>query len=317
MKRWLVLAALLSTLAACGGSDSGSGEAATTPGSGGDPRTDKLAQVLARGTLILSTDLEYPPQSYEVKKAKRAANTKCQANQLTAPEVAGYDAETGKLVAKKLGVEPCFVTPLWTEITGGNWGDRWDVSWGSGAINSDRMTRLYMTQPYYADQQRFFVRKDSPIDDPRELSGKRVGACAACTHELYLKGTLEVPGVEIAFLLEDPKVVLYDVEVGGLEAVAKGEIEAFLCAEPVGVNAIEEGLALRALSESPFPLYLTGFVDKSSGLEAGPFVARVNEIVAGLQADGTMKRISLEYFGEDYATRAAEFDIGSIGQQVR
>ena len=27
-----------------------------------------------------------------------------------------------------------------------------------------------------------------------------VGACAACTHELYLKRTLEIPGVEIAFL---------------------------------------------------------------------------------------------------------------------
>ena len=234
-------------IAGCGSSSSDS--AATTTA---DPTTDKLAQVLARGTLVLSTDLKYPPQSMGVKGAKRRANTKCAANQLTAPEVDGYDVETGKLVAQKLGVEPCFVTPTWSEITGGNWGDRWDASWGSGAINSDRMTRLYMTQPYYSDNQIFYVKKDSPITDPRTLSGKSVGACAGCTHELYLKHTLEVPGVKIAFFLDHPKIVLYDVEGPGLAAVAKGKLVAFICADPVGRNAIKEGVAIRALSPSPF-----------------------------------------------------------------
>ena len=44
-----------------------------------------------------------------VKGATRPAGTKCAANQLTAPEVTGYDNEVPKLIAKKLGVEPCFV----------------------------------------------------------------------------------------------------------------------------------------------------------------------------------------------------------------
>ena len=70
------------------------------------------------------------------------------ANQLTTPQVAGYDADTGELVAKALGVEPCFVTPSWTEITAGKWSDRWDIAFGSGAITADRMTRLWMTAPY-------------------------------------------------------------------------------------------------------------------------------------------------------------------------
>ena len=39
----------------------------------GDASTDKLAQVLARGTLILFTDPKYPPQSFAVKGAKRPA----------------------------------------------------------------------------------------------------------------------------------------------------------------------------------------------------------------------------------------------------
>ena len=45
---------------------------------------------------------------------------------MTANQMTGYDVDTGKLVAKGLGVEACFVAPTWTEITAGQWGDRWD-----------------------------------------------------------------------------------------------------------------------------------------------------------------------------------------------
>jgi polar amino acid transport system substrate-binding protein len=128
--------------AACGGGDSGEEPAAAPGAEAGDPATDKLAQVVARGTLTFSTDLRYPPQSFAVTGAKRAQGSRCPANQLTAPQVAGHDADTGELVAKALGVEPCFVTPSWTEITAGKWSDRWDIAFGSGAITADRMTAV-------------------------------------------------------------------------------------------------------------------------------------------------------------------------------
>jgi polar amino acid transport system substrate-binding protein len=107
----------------CGGGDATDTPAASAA-QAADPTTDKLAQITARGTLILSSDTKYPPQSFAVKGARRPADTKCAANQITGPEIAGYDADTGKAVAKALGVEPCFVTPSWTEVTAGNWGDR-------------------------------------------------------------------------------------------------------------------------------------------------------------------------------------------------
>jgi hypothetical protein len=31
-------------------------------------------------------------------------------------------------------------------------------------------------------------------------------------------------------------------------------------------------------------------------------------IIAGLHADGTLKRLSIKYFGKDYATKAGAFD---------
>ena len=73
-----------------------------------------------------------------VKGATRPAGTKCAPNQMTAPEMTGYDAETGKLVAAALGVEPCFVATPFDSMIAGSWGDRYDVAWGSGAITGDR-----------------------------------------------------------------------------------------------------------------------------------------------------------------------------------
>jgi polar amino acid transport system substrate-binding protein len=320
MRRIAVAAAvtclLLATASACGGDDAEDGSAGGTAAAAGDPATDKLAQVLARGTLVLSTDLRYPPQSFAVKRAERAPGSKCPANQLTAPEVAGYDADTGKLVAKALGVEPCFVAPSWTEITAGKWSDRWDIAFGSGAITADRMTRLWMTAPYRAEAQRFYVHEDSPYSRPSDLDGKRVGVCASCSIEAYLKGDLELPGVRLTRKLERPKIVVYDIDPPGLKDLGRGKLDAYACNENVGKQAIEDGLPLRALHERAFEEYLAGFVDKSSGLDVGPFIKRINDIVGKLHASGELRRLSEKYFGRDYATQAARFDLGSIGQQV-
>jgi polar amino acid transport system substrate-binding protein len=291
---------------ACGGSDGSLS---------GDPRSDKLAQVRNRGTLILSTDLAYAPQSFRVEGATRAAATACDEDQLTGPEVSGYDAETGKAVAAALGVEPCFVAPQWVEITGGSWGERWDLAYGSGAIDEERNRYLYVTQPYYILPAYAFVPEDSPAGRPEDLSGGRVGACAACTHESYLAGTLVLPGYDGSQVITGAEIVGYTVEGPGLADAAAGEIDAFVCAEQVGMRAIDDGLALRRVGDAPlFNEYATGWVDRSSAYDVGPFVAEVNRIVAGLHADGTLRDLSTEFFGHDYATPVAAFDVASVEQ---
>ena len=312
-----VSAALLATAAgACGSSGSDSGQPAGERVAERDPAKDKLAQIQARGTLVEYFENDYPPQSMRVKGATRPAGTKCADNQLTAAEVTGYDNDVPKLVAKQLGVEACFFAPTWTEVTAGNWGDRWDIAYGSGSINADRMKRLYMTQPYYAVPNMYFVAKGSRYREPADLDGKQIGACADCSHELYLKGTLEIPTKPVTLNVDDPKVVTFEAEGPGLAAVAKGRIDAFLAADPVGRARIKEGAALREIPDVAFTYYPSGFVDKNSGLEARGFVQRVNGIIQGFHADGTLKRLSLKWFGEDYASAAADFDVDALDQTV-
>ena len=301
---------LIFVLAACGNA------AGPSPSPTLDPARDKLAQVLARGTLVLSTDPDYAPQSFAVKGATRAATTKCAPNQLTAPEISGYDAETGKLVAAEMGVEPCFVTPPFDQIIAGGWGDHWDVAWGSGALTASRMKTLYVTQPYYSTPANFFVAAGSSYTKPADLDGKQIGACAGCTHELYLRKTLALPGVTLQYLVNDPKIVTFANEIPGLDAVAAGTIDAFLCSQPVGAGAIADGKPLRMLDQPAFYTQKVGYVDRSLTLSPTAFLDRVNTTIRDLEAQGKLKELSIKFFGTDYVTAAAAFDLASINQQV-
>jgi polar amino acid transport system substrate-binding protein len=316
MRRYPRVVILITTMAAVAACSSTPG---TDPGSpsgsaSGDPLTDKLAQVLDRGTLVGYWFPEYPPLSYEIEGAERPADTRCAANQRTGAELTGYDVETTKLVAADLGVEACFVEMGWTEVTSGNWGDRFDIAYGSGSINEDRMERLWMTQPYFAVPNSYFVAEDSPYQEPSDLDGTEIGACASCSHELYLRGELVIPGVEIVPTVEDPQVVVYNGEIPGLRDAAKGKIDAFLCGDNVGEDQIEAGVPLRKLDGVAFTYYPSGFIDKSSGLEVAAFAERVNQIVQQAQADGRMVALSDEFFGTDYASAAAEYDIDALEQ---
>lgn len=312
--RLAIVGIVAAVLAACGSGSSPS--AASGGGPSGDPTRDKLAQVLARGTLVLSTDVDYAPQSFAVKGATRAAGTKCAANQLTDAEVSGYDAETGKLVAAALSVEPCFVGVPFEEIIAGNWGDRWDVAWGSGAMTASRMKALYVTQPYYSTPANYFVLASSTFKAPADLSGKQIGACSGCTHDQYLHKTLSLPGQTLTLDVTDPKIVTFASEVPGLEALAAGKIDAFLCSQPVGASAIADGKPLRMLDEVAFLTQKTGYVDRGLTLAPGPFLDRVNAAIRDLHAQGKLKALSLQWFKIDYATPAAAFDLAVIDQKI-
>ena len=125
----------------------------------------------------------------------------------------GFDVDVAIAVAQKLGVEPCFVTPPWSQLVAGNWGDNWDVHAGSVAITFERMELLYFSQPYYATPTVVLVHRDNiSYQKPEDLSGKRIGVCVSCTFEDYLKGTLQLPGEKLEYRIQNADVVLYENE---------------------------------------------------------------------------------------------------------
>lgn len=117
---------------------------------------DLLSEITARGVLRISTDPAYPPQSELVEDAAPPADTKCAGDERPANQFTGFDIDVAVELAHRLGVEPCFVTPDWTLVIGGNWAGRWDISVGSVTITPERMQALFFAQPYYTTPAAFF-----------------------------------------------------------------------------------------------------------------------------------------------------------------
>jgi polar amino acid transport system substrate-binding protein len=282
------------------------------------PLDDLLAKIVARGTLIVATDPGYPPQSELIGGASRAPDSECAPSEYTAQELEGFDVDTAAEIARRLGVEACFVTPPWTQLTAGNWDDRWDISVGSMAPLPDRMEVLYFTQPYYATAAALFVHEDNTtFSEPSDLSGHRVGGCTNCTYEAYLQGTLVIPGTEVEFVIDDPVIVGYDVDLPALEDLALGDgerLDAALTAQPTGLQAIEDGLPIKQLGEPVFFEYLAAAVDKKSTQDPVAFVRKVSEIIQEMHNDGTLRKLSLQYYGQDYTREASQFDLAALGQ---
>lgn len=280
--------------------------------------TDKLAEILARGTLVVSSDPAYPPQSSLVEGGKRAATTKCTSDQHTASELTGFDIDSAVAIANKLGVETCFVTPDWTLITAGNWSNRWDISIGSMTITPERMTKLYFTQPYYTTPAAFFVFKDNTTyTQPSDLSGKKVGACSGCTYEFYLDGSLQIPGENINFVVKNVQFTGYGTDLDAIQDLSLGDgvrLDAVLTAQPTGAGAIKDGLPIKQLGEPVYFEYLAGAVDKASTPDPVPFLKKVSEVIQGLNTDGTLLTLSQKYYGIDLTTAAASFDLAALNQ---
>src|SRR5512141_2048085 len=85
-----------------------------------------LDKVMKAGTLVVSTDPNYAPQSIQNSDGSYS----------------GFDIDVATEIAKRLGVKVSFTTPTWAAITAGGWGGRWDVSVGSMTITADRQKIL-------------------------------------------------------------------------------------------------------------------------------------------------------------------------------
>ncbi|MGQ0605284.1 MAG: transporter substrate-binding domain-containing protein [Anaerolineales bacterium] len=282
------------------------------------PANDKLAEIKARGTLIISTDPAYPPQSALKAEPKRTEGSKCASDQKTTGELEGFDVDVAVAIAKGLGVEACFVTPDWTLITAGGWSDRWDLSVGSMTITPERAKVLFFAQPYYTTPAAVFIHTDNTtLKTVADLAGKKVGVCGGCTYENYLNASLVIPGETINFAVTGAEVKTYDTDSTALEDLALGDgarLDAVITAQPTGEDAIKNGRPFKQLGDPVFFEYLAPAIDRNAGKDPQSFIAEVSKIIQGLHTDGTLKGLTVNYYGADLAAAGGKFDLSKLGQ---
>lgn len=279
---------------------------------------DMLAEIQARGTLVIATDASYAPQSLLIEGSKQRQGTRCNATQYSANQFQGFDVDVAMEIANSLGVEPCFVTPPWSQLVAGNWGDNWDIHVGSVAITHDRMKDLYFSSPYYATPTVLIVHKDNTsYRKASDLSGKRIGACVACTFEDYLNGNLKIPGVEIEYRIHDAQVVAYENEDPAIDDLSLGdgvELDAVITILPKARAAIAAGKPIRLLEEPLLFAYASVTLDRSATRSNSRLWSEINRIIHDLHASGRLAELSMQYQGEDLTQKAAAYDITVLNQ---
>ncbi|MBK9925541.1 MAG: transporter substrate-binding domain-containing protein [Anaerolineales bacterium] len=277
---------------------------------------DKLTEIKARGTLIIATDPDYAPQSQLLKDMSPALGTKCEPTQYTANQFIGFDVAVAVAVANQLGVEPCFVTPPWSQLVAGNWGDNWDIHAGSMAITLDRMNSLYFSQPYYAPPIVALVHKENTTyQKPEDLSGKRIGVCVGCTFEEYLKGTLKLPGDGVKYRIRDAQIIGYENEDPAIRDLLLGDgakLDAVLTLLPIANQAIASGQSVKILGEPLFFAYASITVDRSSQRDLTSLMKEIDLAIKDLHQSGILKQMSENYHKQDLTQEAARFDLSSI-----
>jgi polar amino acid transport system substrate-binding protein len=289
---WTVPLLTMLMIAACGGSDgattnTSAASSETTAATGGD---DLLAQILADGEIVVSTDPAYPPQS-ELNP--------------TTNEYEGFDIDVATEIASRLGVTVRWFTPAWESIVSGSWQDRWQMSVGSMTVTSERAEVLNFAPAYYYTPAAVAVHADNTTitDTANDLDGKTVGVCGGCSYDFFLQKTLEIPGYTFDFVIDDAEIVTYDTDSTVVADLAIGDgdrLDAAISSLTVFEGAIADGVPIKVVGQPIYFEPLAAAFDKSSSLDGTSLVDRVSEIVEEMHTDGTLSELSMEWFGVDY-----------------
>lgn len=281
----LVIAfAVSAMLAACAAPPANNAAPAATsaPANTSPTQQDQLDKIKARGTLRVSTDANYAPQSFFDEATKQWT---------------GFDIDVATELAKRLGVKVEFVTPDWSAITAGNWADRWDISVGSMTITEERKKALDFTPAYYYTPAQFAVRADlaESIKSVADLAGKNICVGEATTYEQYLSGALTFP--DMTPPPANAKVIPTKTDAECIQSIQSGrkDYDAVLTAQGVVDDGIKKGAPIAKLGTPVFYEDLAVALDKSAQPNA-KLLAALGEAVTAMHADGTLSNLSKKYY---------------------
>jgi polar amino acid transport system substrate-binding protein len=275
-----------STAASNGASAAPSAAASTAPIAGG-----LLDKVLKAGKLIIATDKDYAPQSFLSPDGKWT----------------GFDVDVATEIAKRLGVTPEFHHYDWAVITAGKWSSRFDISVGSMTITGKRQKILDFTSPYYFTPAQMTATTKSGITSLDGLAGKTVCVGVSTTYEDWLKGQFD--SVSLGPVATPPagvKVKTEPTDANCAEFIKSGRDvgEGFLTSSTTADSSIKNGTPVVPIGDPVFVEQLAASTDKS-GPPSADFIAAVSKIIDDMHADGTLTKLSNQWFKADLTTKPA------------
>ena len=247
----------------------------TTVAASSEKAEDATAAGTEGGTLIVGFDQDFPPLGFLGDNG----------------EYTGFDLELAQEVAKRLGLEYQAQPIAWDakdmELESGNI----DCIW-NGFTMTGREDDYTWTKPYKANTQVYVVTNDTGIEGKDGHAGNVEECQADSSAEAALK---EDPDLTSTFgqllTTADYNTAFMDLEQGSVDAIAMDVIVA-------GYQIKQRNADFTILDDSlSAEEYGVGFKKGNTELRD-----KVQATLEDMAKDGTMKKISEKWFGEDVTT---------------
>ncbi len=261
LRRAALCAVLPCMLIACGKQDSGAASTAASSTTATSP-----AKIY-----VVGTDAAYAPFESQNEKG----------------EIVGFDIDVVKAAAAKAGLEVKFVNTPWEGIFNAlKQGDR-DLLVSSITITDERKQSMDFSDPYFDAHQLIAVKADSKIARFEDLKSLKVGVQNGTTGDETIT-RLQGKNSQDIKRFESTPLALKELETGGIDAVVADN--------GVVVNYVKNNASnkFKTVNDPAFAPEHYGIAVKKGNAE---LLAKLNQGLAAIKADGTYDRIYATYLG--------------------
>lgn len=232
---------------------------------------DLMSETRARGALRIAVEGTYPPFNFKDPKSGH---------------LTGYDVEVARLLAARLKLKPLFVFAEWSAILPALSSGKVDVAISQVIITPERERVYDFSTPYTYSSFQLIVRKNEranyrSLDD---LKGRKLGVRLGSVFEQQARA---VPGIEVKSYPAVPE---------HLQDLAFGRIDA----------SLDDSLMVSyLLKHSDLPIKAGPRVGKNSRIGVAlrknnpQFKAALDRALEEARRDGSLRRLSLKWFGID------------------
>lgn len=233
-----------------------------------------LQKVKDAGKFVLGLDASFEPMGYTNEN----------------DEIVGFDIDLAAEVCKRMGVELVKQPINWDTKEKDLNGGRIDCIWNGMSVNASREQEMNLSEPYMKNAMVFCVPADSTAASMNDLANAKIGVQNGSTAQEILEGSTIASTITEQLLATNVEALM-QMDSGLVDAVFLDSVvaEYKISSDSKNWKILPDGLEEEE--------YAIGFRKGDQKLHD-----EVQRILGEMKADGTVEKISTEWFGSDVTT---------------
>lgn len=210
-------------------------------------------------------------------------------------QIVGFDIDIVSAVAAKAGIEVKFVNTPWEGIFNELQQGGRDLLVSAVTITDERKQTMDFSDPYFDAAQLIAVKADSKVAAFADLKPLKVGVQTGTTGDEVVTGLLGKASTNVK-RFESTPLALEELKAGGVDAVVadNGVVSHYV--------ANNSTVGIKTVSDNSFVAERYGIVVRKGDAE---LLAKINEGLKAIRADGSYAQIYARYFGAAAAAAPA------------